>query len=249
MKAAVEERSRQPRRSSGTDSPTDASAGFLLPSPGLCRAAGIIEGEGCVTGDEAHLDVRVNMTDVDVLLNLQMQTGVGNVTGPYEPRNGGTKQFWVWSVYGACADDFLEVIYPMLGERRKGQVDIARTRWHGRKKSPSGVRNPVSPVYVSGPMTGYEDHNYPAFRAMAKLLRDNGFVVVSPHELSAPDDYDEWHQFLRRDLIELASCNSVMMLPGWVHSEGARLEHLVAKRLGMAVNYPQHMETLRARWT
>ena len=40
-------------------------------------------------------------------------------------------------------------------------------------------------IYVSGPMTGRPDNNYPAFDAAAKRLRDAGHFVINPAELSA----------------------------------------------------------------
>lgn len=40
-------------------------------------------------------------------------------------------------------------------------------------------------IYVSGPMTGKPEFNYPAFNAAAKRLRDEGHFVINPAELSA----------------------------------------------------------------
>lgn len=40
-------------------------------------------------------------------------------------------------------------------------------------------------IFISGPMTGLPDHNFPAFEAAAKRLRDDGHFVINPAELSA----------------------------------------------------------------
>ena len=40
-------------------------------------------------------------------------------------------------------------------------------------------------IYISGPITGMSDYNYPAFHAAAKRLRDKGHWVINPAELSA----------------------------------------------------------------
>ena len=40
-------------------------------------------------------------------------------------------------------------------------------------------------IYISGPMTGKHDFNYPAFNAAAKRLRSEGHFVINPAELSA----------------------------------------------------------------
>lgn len=98
-------------------------------------------------------------------------------------------------------------------------------------------------TYVAGPMTGYHDHNRPAFAGMTARLRAAGFATVNPDELhtmppgSMPDDW-----YLRRDLAELVKCKRVVMLPGWANSKGATLEHVVAKRLGMEIVYPESFE-------
>ena len=37
-------------------------------------------------------------------------------------------------------------------------------------------------VYISGPMAGVPEHNFPEFQKTADLYRAQGFDVVSPHE-------------------------------------------------------------------
>lgn len=92
---------------------------------------------------------------------------------------------------------------------------------------------PQKPIYLSGPMTGMPDLNFPAFHAMAARLRAVGHAVVNPAELDHPTT--EWNECLRRDIVALMECYTVATLPGWEHSKGARLEVLIADRLGMAV--------------
>lgn len=89
-------------------------------------------------------------------------------------------------------------------------------------------------IYISGPMTGKPALNFPAFHRAAANLRALGHDVVNPAEL---DDADpkalQWHQYLRRDITHLMTCDAVAMLPGWQESKGARLEHHIAMELGM----------------
>ncbi|PTR23700.1 MULTISPECIES: DUF4406 domain-containing protein [unclassified Pseudomonas] len=40
---------------------------------------------------------------------------------------------------------------------------------------------------------------------------------------------------MRLDIDALMDCDTVATLPGWAHSKGARLEVLIADRLGMTV--------------
>lgn len=87
-------------------------------------------------------------------------------------------------------------------------------------------------LYLSGPMTGHPDFNYPAFMDAAARLRAAGFDVVNPAENGLPA-HAEWHQHMRVDIAELMRCDGLVTLPGWEKSRGARLEHDIATRLDM----------------
>ena len=97
----------------------------------------------------------------------------------------------------------------------------------------------MSRYYISGPMTGLPDFNFPAFHAAAARLRAIGHEVVNPAELDAMDGDKEmaWADYLRRDIKALMDCDSIAMLPGWERSKGAMLEFQNAVTLGMAVFY------------
>lgn len=95
-------------------------------------------------------------------------------------------------------------------------------------------------TYIAGPMTGYEDYNFPAFYAKAAEERAKGHTVINPAEL---DDADgdltkPWDFYLRRDLRVIADCNRIVLLPGWEHSKGANLEVHVGRELGFEIVYP-----------
>lgn len=89
-------------------------------------------------------------------------------------------------------------------------------------------------VYVSGPMTGLPEHNFPAFKAAAAELRAAGYGVEDPADKGIVPGWS-WSDYLRYDLGVLVKCDQVATLPGWRKSPGARLEVLVAKALGMPV--------------
>ena len=89
-------------------------------------------------------------------------------------------------------------------------------------------------VYISGPMSGLPDHNFPAFHAESARLRALGFEVVNPAELN-PEPGKAWKECLKVDLLALLSCDWIAMLPGWQSSEGAHLEMHVAHRVGIAI--------------
>lgn len=89
-------------------------------------------------------------------------------------------------------------------------------------------------IYLSGPMTGIEDHNFPAFWRAAELLRTLGYEVVSPAEINA-ETGGHWHQYLRADIRALCDCDALALLPGWERSAGAHLELHVAHRLALQI--------------
>lgn len=89
-------------------------------------------------------------------------------------------------------------------------------------------------IYLSGPMSGHPDHNFPAFNEQAAKLRAAGFEVVNPAELN-PDPSMTWEECLRIDIRELCSCDTIALMPGWELSKGANLELHIAHRLGLEV--------------
>ncbi|OBY57752.1 DUF4406 domain-containing protein [Pseudomonas sp. AU12215] len=101
-------------------------------------------------------------------------------------------------------------------------------------------------IYLAGPMTGLPDFNYPAFHAEAARLRQLGYHVENPAENPAPA-CGTWAGYMRLALVQLVTCDSIALLPGWIHSKGARLEFTVAKNLGMrAIDASQITEPARA---
>lgn len=99
---------------------------------------------------------------------------------------------------------------------------------------PKPAAQPTKPrLYLSGPMTGLPDHNYPAFNAEAARLRALGYDIVNPAELKP--EGNEWHHYLRRDLREMLTCDGLALMPGWHNSKGAHLEIQVAHRVEMSI--------------
>lgn len=96
--------------------------------------------------------------------------------------------------------------------------------------------------YLSGPMKGYPDHNWPAFQHACDVLRRTGLKIVSPHEVTAdanvnvPVEYPM--HFLKADLLEmLAQTQGIILLKGWPKSYGARVELQLALSLEFPVWY------------
>jgi hypothetical protein len=90
-------------------------------------------------------------------------------------------------------------------------------------------------LYISGPMTGIANSNFPAFHRAARELRAAGYTVISPAEICQEHGLP-WAQYLRKDIAELLKCDAVALLPGYLNSKGAMLEKHIAEELGMQVD-------------
>ncbi|HNB07869.1 MAG TPA: DUF4406 domain-containing protein [Thauera aminoaromatica] len=95
-------------------------------------------------------------------------------------------------------------------------------------------------VYLSGPMTGIPESNYPAFHATAAKLRAAGYEVVNPAEVN-PDSSLSWQQCLREDIKHLCDCEALALMPGWQNSQGAHLEMHIAHRLGIKIHLVEEL--------
>lgn len=89
-------------------------------------------------------------------------------------------------------------------------------------------------LYLAGPMTGYQDLNFPHFHAVAALLRQQGHEVINPAEVN-PDPTAKWEDCMRADIAVLVTCDGIALLDGWDKSRGATLEHHIASSLSMHV--------------
>lgn len=101
----------------------------------------------------------------------------------------------------------------------------------------------IGRIYVAGPMTGFENYNFPAFNAQAEALRALGHHVENPADHGVIDGA-EWDDYLRYDIGRLATCEAIFLLPGWAKSRGARLEVHIAEALGMT--FIHHADAERA---
>ena len=96
-------------------------------------------------------------------------------------------------------------------------------------------------IYISGPMSGVAEFNFPLFQHVADALRARGHAVVSPHEKGGEVESGDvaWDRYLRADIAAMMTCKQIVLLPGWPKSRGAKLELSIALGLGFDVFYWQ----------
>lgn len=87
-------------------------------------------------------------------------------------------------------------------------------------------------VYISGPMTGLPDFNYPAFFAAEDDLKAIGHDVINPAR-EGDGDWG-WLEFMRRALVDISQADAIHLLDDWEKSKGACLEAHIAEALGLA---------------
>jgi hypothetical protein len=79
-------------------------------------------------------------------------------------------------------------------------------------------------IYISGPMDGYPDDNYPEFFRAAGVFRKKGFNVLNPPEFQVRSPEKTRYDYMRLDIKRLADADAVVLLQGWEGSVGAKHE-------------------------
>lgn len=92
---------------------------------------------------------------------------------------------------------------------------------------------PIRVLYLSGPMSGYPDCNYPEFNRVAAELEDAGFAVHNPASEAVGASY---RSIVGDDIKRLIDCDGVALLTGWQRSRGAVVERQVATLLQKPVH-------------
>lgn len=115
---------------------------------------------------------------------------------------------------------------------------------------PKCIKHPTNEVsegtiYISGPMRGFPDFNFPAFDKARDFYLDAGFSVISPADveraIDGPDAHalpenPKQHAYAARDIVAIFYfADHVVVLPGWEKSTGARAEVALAHWLKVPV--------------
>jgi len=91
--------------------------------------AGIIEGEGCIDrkkrpGQRDAIRIRVKMTDEDIVNRVSQIFGTKY---HLRPQPVGRKPQYETIVTGRHANEILDRIFPILGNRRQAKIEEVRT--------------------------------------------------------------------------------------------------------------------------
>lgn len=99
-------------------------------------------------------------------------------------------------------------------------------------------------LYISGPVTGIENHNVTAFSRARRILTDAGYEAFMPHDIvDAHDSHETAMLLCVNELTErtqkrvtrypVPAFDGLALLPDWEQSEGAKLEKAVAEACGI----------------
>lgn len=150
-------------------------------------------------------------------------------------------------------------INPMLSwiETLLSGVKDSRTITKGRKDIMDAVLSECglteidreqNKIFISGPMTGYEQHNYPLFEKVEDMLTIAGYKCVNPAKIGMkydPEKVDQnkkLYKAMEKEIQEAEkTCNTILLLPGWEKSVGVRLELQTAIRMKMKIVLGDHL--------
>lgn len=108
-------------------------------------------------------------------------------------------------------------------------------------RPPNPLRTKISmkrhTVYISGPMTGLPECNYPAFNEAAERVRRAGHEVINPAVTGIMDtahlEAPTWHDFMMSAINRMRSATAILQLSGHEESAGARMEAIAAEHMGL----------------
>lgn len=86
----------------------------------IAWAAGLFEGEGCLTKAKRSPHLNMTQTDGDVMERFHRIVGQGYLSGPHD--RPGCKPFWRWGASGNQAMLVIDLFMPLFGVRRRSRA-------------------------------------------------------------------------------------------------------------------------------
>lgn len=87
-------------------------------------------------------------------------------------------------------------------------------------------------IYISGKITGDPDYKQ-KFKGAEVFLKNFGFEVKNPADIETTGK--PWIWYIKQDIVALMDCDAIFLLKDWKRSKGAKLEHYIAKKMGMRI--------------
>ena len=96
------------------------------------------------------------------------------------------------------------------------------------------MNNEGKSVYISAPITCVDKtESDKAFLQGLKLACNLGYGrIIDTRQNGLPKDAP-WRKHMAVDIARLVTCDAIILCRGWVKSRGCRLEHHIAKELGI----------------
>ena len=89
-------------------------------------------------------------------------------------------------------------------------------------------------VYISGPISGHDfNHVKESFAKAEKELVKAGFEVINSVKDIIDTKGHTYSEYLRKDIVNLLSCDYICILDGYLNSEGCLLEISIANKCGI----------------
>lgn len=87
-------------------------------------------------------------------------------------------------------------------------------------------------VYIAGPISGMPEFNRPAFFAEAERQTKRGHIPLNPAVL--PDGLTQ-PEYMALCIPMVMLADEIVMLPGWIDSQGATAEFHLAMKCGKTI--------------
>ena len=94
-------------------------------------------------------------------------------------------------------------------------------------------------IYISGRISGLTSNEYENsfFSAQFQLIKMGYQYIINPLFITRKIDKTNYSALMVCCIRHLFDCNAIYMIDGWGNSRGARIEHNIAKEMGMKIIY------------